>query len=92
MIHQLKCWARPFRATSLGLKTHEFRKNDRSFECGDILHLCLWCPATERYSGHGLACRVTYLGVGFGIPEGYVCMSIVLVPSFTQLPAIGEPS
>ena len=92
MIHQLKCWPEPYRATCLGLKNHEFRQNDRNFQVGDILHLCMWDPETQRYSGHGLACRVAYLGVGFGIPEGYVCMSIVLAPSFTQFFIIGEPS
>ena len=92
MIHQLKCWPEPYRYACLGLKTHEFRKNDRNFQVGDTIHLCMWDPEKQQYSGHGLVRRVNYVGEGFGIPEGYVCMSLGLMPGLPHIPAIGEPS
>jgi hypothetical protein len=79
-IHELKCWIEPFEALLAGRKTHEFRKDDRGFKVGDILVLRKWnqiddvlvfpCQIIRRV--------VTYISQGpdFGIPSGYVIMSI----------------
>lgn len=75
-IHVLKCWPEPFAAMTNGSKVHEFRKNDRGYAVGDILELHRFSPDTGCYSGSVLFRQVTYVGEGFGIPEGYVCMSI----------------
>lgn len=80
-IHELKCWIEPFYAVVSGKKTFEFRENDRDYEVGDVLILREWDPATETLC-EGLAVRrVTYLleGPAFGVPDGYVVMSLGLV-------------
>jgi len=77
VIHQLKCHPEPFEQTRLGLKTHEFRKNDRNFQVGHIIILYLWNPETNEYCGRKLVRLVTYVGTGFGIPDGHVCLSIM---------------
>jgi hypothetical protein len=75
--HDLKCWPAPFRAISSGAKTFEFRKNDRGYQRGDLLHLREWRPDTEQYVGSELVRRVSYvLTEGFGLPEGYCIMSL----------------
>lgn len=76
VIHNLKLWPEPFDAMERGEKVHEFRKNDRGFKIGDILHFKRWDPATESPTGAEMSRRVTYIGIGFGIPDGYCCMSV----------------
>lgn len=89
-IHDLKCQPEPFRAMQEGLKTFEFRKDDRGYVVGDELFLREWAPsyplsqATNTtafgvYTGQALSRRVTYIlrGPAFGVPEGYVIMSVV---------------
>ena len=79
MIHELKCWPRPFHKMLLGEKTFEFRKNDRNYQTGDTLHLREFDPSTEKYSGEELWVRVTYILFGgvYGLPRDYVVMSAV---------------
>lgn len=77
--HELKTWPEPFEAVRDGRKRHEFRKDDRGYEIGDELVLREWDPETQEYTGERALCvEVTYLtrGPAFGIPEGYVVMSI----------------
>jgi len=72
-----------------GRKTHEFRKDDRGYRTGDLLVLREWDPAQSRlgtgdvphYTGRQVVCHVTYISHGpeFGIPEGYVIMSVMPV-------------
>jgi hypothetical protein len=85
--HELKCWIEPFTATVEGRKTHEFRMDDRGFRVGDTLVLREWDPCTTdfaklpHYTGRIATCLVTYISREgmFGIPAGYVVMSIHLV-------------
>jgi hypothetical protein len=84
--HVLKCWPAGFEAITDGRKTHEFRKDDRGYRVGDLLILREWDPAQPRlgvadephYTGRQAICHVTYISRGpeFGIPEGYVVMSV----------------
>lgn len=76
--HELKTWPEEFAAMGYGDKTAEFRKNDRDFKGGDLLVLRLYDPESERYLGESFAVQVTHIMYGgqFGIPEGYVVMSI----------------
>jgi len=80
--HDLKCWPEPFRAVLSGKKRHEFRLDDRGFAVGDVLYLFEWDPTPKRpgvsvgFTNFFTVVRVTYLGRGFGIPDGYVCMSV----------------
>lgn len=78
MIHDLKCHPDPFSATRHGQKRFEFRRNDRNFKVGDLLRLREWDPQTEIYTGQVIERGVGYIlhGPEFGIPSGYVCMSI----------------
>lgn len=79
--HKLKTWPIPFREVLAGRKTFEFRRDDRGFGPGDILHLREWDPAREKYTGRSLTCRTPYVlhGPLFGVPEGYAVMSLTKV-------------
>jgi hypothetical protein len=77
--HYLKTWPGPFAATLDGTKRFEFRRNDRDFRVGDVLSLHEYDPTSGTYTGRCADCVVTYLLTaddGFGIPHGYVVMSI----------------
>jgi ASC-1-like (ASCH) protein len=81
MIHELKTHPEPFQAVLDGTKRFEFRVDDRMprFKEGDTLRLREWAPMREhRWTGRQVQVRVTYLlrGPEYGIPFGYVCMSI----------------
>ena len=79
MIHSLKSWPIVFQQVLDGVKTDEFRENDRDYKTGDTLELLEWDYTAEAFTGR--ACRVdvtciTY-GPAFGIPEGFCVMSIL---------------
>ena len=78
MIHELKTWPEPFKAVKEGLKTFEYRWDDRHFQAGDTLLLREFDPYTGLYSGDKVEMEVTYLMRGplFGIPKGHCIMSI----------------
>ena len=83
-VHRLKCWPSAFKAVRSGVKTFEFSKNDRDFAVGDTLVLEEWDPSSVNgmgdYTENKAYCTVTYclFGGQFGIPEDYVCMSILV--------------
>ncbi len=74
--HDLKCWPDAFDAMERGDKVHEFRKDDRGFAVGDRLRLRRFDPTSGEFTGAELVRVVTYVGTGYGIPDGYVCMSV----------------
>lgn len=90
--HDLKTWPEYFEPLQQGLKTFEFRKDDRPYAVGDVLILREWYKelyedaladgstpeeATEfAYSGRHCERRVTYIARGGLIPAGYVVMSV----------------
>lgn len=76
--HDLKTWPSAFVAVRDGLKPWELRKNDRGYQVGDLLRLREWCPDLEDYSGAVELRLVTWIleGPAFGLPEGYVIMSL----------------
>jgi len=94
--HDLKTWPYEFSAVAEGTKRFEYRVDDgRNFEVGDVLILHEWQPAplcnrtTEgpgEYTGRVLRAYVTFLlrGPAFGVPIGFVVMSILPDP-------LGEP-
>ena len=74
-IHDLKTDPEMWEALSKGVKTAEFRRDDRGFEVGDILHL--------HHNGYpfGEAVlweRITHIvrGPAYGIPDGYAMLSL----------------
>lgn len=78
-VHELKTWPGPFERILSGEKTAEFRRDDRGFDVGDLLKLREWSPSTKTHTGRELTRLVTDIceaSEGFGIPEGYVMMSI----------------
>ena len=76
--HALKCWPGPFSEVEAGLKTAEFRKDDRGFRTGDWIALQEWHHGSKTYTGRQLAVMVTCVTTGFGIPEGYAMLSFRL--------------
>lgn len=83
MTHELKTFPHPFAAVVKGTKMFEFRCDDRTpgFRVGDRLVLREFHKddgPPGAYTGRSLTVVVTYLlrGPDFGIPEGFVCMSI----------------
>ena len=79
VLHELKTWPAPFRDIKRGLKTFEYRKNDRDYQEGDDLLLREWAP-DSGYTGAEALVSVPHLirGPDFGIRDGFVCMSIKL--------------
>lgn len=79
--HELKTWPGVFSAIKRGDKRFEYRYNDRGFHVGDRLRLREYNPATGEYTGRELRVRVTYIArcPDFGIPDGYVVMSIYVL-------------
>jgi hypothetical protein len=85
--HEFRCWPDPFEAVANGHKRFEWRRDDREprVEAGDYLHLREWEPPPPSvplhlglYTGRSISTRVTYTlrGPAFGMPEGYVVMSL----------------
>ncbi len=91
-VHELKCWPGPFQAMVEGRKRHEFRRNDRGFIVGDTLCLREWDNFAENYTGRTLAANVTYKTCAgqFGIPPGYVVMSLAIPPPDAPQPSKAE--
>jgi hypothetical protein len=79
--HELKCWPPFFDVLALGIKTFEYRKDDRGYRAGDTLRLREFNPFEEppAYTGREIERRITYvLGSNAlaSIPTGYVVMSL----------------
>lgn len=77
-IHELKTWPQYFGPVNDGLKTFEFRLNDRNFKVGDGLVLREYEPyPAERYTGRECFVEVTYIAhAAPGLPSGYCLMAI----------------
>ena len=77
--HSLKTWPVPFRALWNGIKTSEFRNNDRGFIIEDTLWLQEWNPDAEKgneYTGRAIRATITHITTGFDIPDGFAMLSI----------------
>lgn len=71
--HVVKTDRQPFIDMWEGRKTTEFRWNDRDYKVGDtLISTCL--EALGVITG-----TISHIQKGYGIPEGYVCMSIKLI-------------
>jgi len=78
MKHDLKTWPEEFKAIRDGIKTAEWRIDDRGFSIGDNLFFREWDWKEEQHTGQWECATVTHIvrGPRFGIPCGYVMMSI----------------
>lgn len=75
--HELKIWPRFYEEVAAGRKTYELRKDDRDFQCDDVLVLKEYDPDTKQYSGKHVERRVTSIMRSFhGLENGYCLMSI----------------
>ena len=87
MIHDLKCWPEYFKAVKSGIKPFEYRKDDRGYAVGDILHLREYDPATFQYSGDEIdktvTCILPVVTYGAGNDERYVIMGLAPRPDWT---------
>lgn len=79
--HYLKTWTEPFQAVKDGVKTWEYRLNDRDFQVDNVVILeegslinNFWIPTGEQ-----IKAKVSYIlyGGAFGIPENYCIMSLI---------------
>ena len=83
--HELKTWPDVFQAMIDETKTHEYRKDDRDFGLGDILHNREWKPTVDlnsgAYTGREARFLVTNIDKGptWGIAPGFAVMSIKLL-------------
>lgn len=80
--HDLKTWPDVFAAMAAWLKPWDLRINDRGFAVGDKLRLKCWSPADQDETGEVLERLVIWMleGPAFGLPEGYVIMSLAEMP------------
>lgn len=84
LIHELKTCAKYFNMVDKGTKRFEWRKFDRDFRVGDLLHLREWDEEEEDYTDRWqlvrIDCMLTYDEDGIiGIPKGYCIMGITLI-------------
>lgn len=76
MRHELRSWPEFFRPLWLGLKTFDYRKDDRNFKPGDTVFLREWNPETKQYTGREATAKITYILhnrtslASIGLPEG----------------------
>ena len=76
--HRLKAWPASYEPVFQGDKRTEWRRDDRGFEVGDVLVLEEFDPETQTLTGRKMYREITHIlrGPDFGVPEGYVVMSI----------------
>jgi len=72
-LHKLKTWPEYFAALLRGDKTFEVRRDDRSYDVGDVLHLVEWDPTeqdelTRRSVGE--TGRVLRAVISYKVPGG----------------------
>lgn len=89
--HELKTWPKHFQAVYSGLKSFEFRYNDRNFHLGDTLILREWIPRNDYrtsfrgwYTGRAVRAVVTYVLREYEelpefVADNFVVMSIRLI-------------
>lgn len=75
-VHKAKIYPEYFEAIISGLKTFEYRKNDREYKVGDILELYEYKADGQQYTGRKVRCEIPYILANSMLPEGYIVMSI----------------
>lgn len=78
-VHHVKIWPEFFEAIAKGLKTFEYRLNDRDYRKGDGLVLREWVPETEMVVEHNKE-------INYGRRAGYTGRHIEATIGFTLEP------
>jgi hypothetical protein len=78
MTHELKTWPDYYAHLVDGSKTFEYRRDDRGFKVGDVLHLREWEPTCERYTGRQMWCAVSYI---LNVSPEFVVMALGTPPA-----------
>ncbi|MGJ7523300.1 DUF3850 domain-containing protein [Variovorax sp. LT1P1] len=97
--HILKTDPEVFEAARSGAKTFEIRFNDRDFRVGDVLQLRepRWTSTEMRagspldFTGRTLTKTVSHVLSGYGLVDGWVCLSYAQDPSPKPADASCEP-
>ena len=75
-----------FESVFFGVKTFEYRLNDRDFKVGDNVILQEYDNITGSYSGRVVSVRITYVLSDYcDMMEGYVIFSFVVISSFKSV-------
>lgn len=74
--HELKIWPEHFEPVRSGLKTAEFRKDDRDFKAYDIILFREFSPATQQYTGNECPAVIHHVTRGEPLPKGFCLLSI----------------
>lgn len=82
-IHKLKTDILNYQAVLDGLKTAEFRENDRDFKVGDLVDLQEFDTVDDSYTGRWLRFEITHILTSttnpyctYGMPAGFAMLSI----------------
>lgn len=79
-IHELRTLKPYFEDVLSGIKTFEYRNNDRDFAVGDELRLKEIYPFSMEYTGREYSVKVEYILKNFpGLPKDYCVMSVTLI-------------
>ena len=77
-VHEIKIGTAFFDDVRSGKKTFELRKNDRSYQEGDLLDMMEF--TNGKYTGRSIKASVTYILENFtGLAEGYCIMAIKVI-------------
>ena len=75
--HNLKCWPGFFQAMLDGLKTFDYRKNDRNFQVGDTTVQKEYDPLGRAFTGRLLQGDIKFIVTEApGLPKGYCVMQL----------------
>lgn len=82
-IHDIKIQPEFFNAVDNKTKRAELRKDDRGYEVGDMLKMHEYIDRTPsgiacsgKYTGRVIVAIITHKLEGFGIQQGFCCLSI----------------
>lgn len=80
--HNVKIWPQFFDDVQDGRKPFEYRRDDRPYEVGDIMHLSEYRPGVGEFTGRAVDVVITYVmrydrsTEKIGLPPGYCILGI----------------
>ena len=88
-VHVLKCWQTPFAQIRDGKKPYEVRRGLHA-RVGDLLVLCEYRHADERYTGKVLVLRVAHVAPGRSTAERALFHDTLGLPADCQILTLGK--